>query len=85
MGFLDKDLECIVDCLLKFDLSLKRARWLIWRVNHSCCYGIALVRRDELHAQRESLELIAEYEELCLSMEDEAVKLIARASPRLVR
>lgn len=48
-------------------------------------YGLALVRRDELRAQGKSLDLIAEYEELCLSMEDEAVKLIARASPRLVR
>lgn len=48
-------------------------------------YGLAVVKRDELRARRIRRDLVAEYDQLCQSMEDDAVQLIACARPRLVR
>lgn len=48
-------------------------------------YGIAAMKRDELRAYKGNEEMLAEYDEQCQAMEDQAVKLIASASPRIVR
>jgi len=48
-------------------------------------YGLAMVKRDELRARRIRRDLVAEYDELCLAMEDDAIQLISYARPRLVR
>ncbi|NRP21568.1 hypothetical protein LPJGGPFB_04827 [Ensifer adhaerens] len=48
-------------------------------------YGLALTKRDDLRVQGGPPHLIAQYEELCQALEDNAVKLIGRATPRLVR
>ncbi|MNL35399.1 hypothetical protein D3C87_1574320 [compost metagenome] len=48
-------------------------------------YGLAVVKRDELRARRVRRDLVAEYDELCQGIEDDAIQLIELLEPRLVR
>ncbi|NRP21654.1 hypothetical protein LPJGGPFB_04913 [Ensifer adhaerens] len=49
-------------------------------------YGLAAIKRDELREQATpDRSILAEYEDLCQTLEEDVIKMLACVSPRMIR
>jgi hypothetical protein len=49
-------------------------------------YGLAAIKRDELREQpTPDRSILAEYEDLCQTLEEDVIKMLACVSPRMIR